>query len=191
MTDKAKTADPAWIASLSGLHDQVWQRLLRGVADRRAPARHPTLATVGLDGGAEARTVVLRAVDRSAGTLEIHTDALSGKVAELQRQPRAALHVWDSRVRLQMRLRVTVAFLETANRWQRIPPASRLAYGGEPAPGSPLRSPHDYRETTDPARFLVLSCKLRELDVLHLGGERHRRARFDRVDDFVGVWLAP
>ncbi len=33
-----------WASSLSEIYAQVWMRLLRGVRDRRAPARHPTLA---------------------------------------------------------------------------------------------------------------------------------------------------
>ena len=33
-----------WAADLSDLYAQVWARLVRGVRDRRAPARHPTYA---------------------------------------------------------------------------------------------------------------------------------------------------
>ena len=55
-------------------------RLLRGVRDRRAPTRHPTLATVTPDGRPKARTVVLRAADKQAGILELHTDLHSAKV---------------------------------------------------------------------------------------------------------------
>jgi pyridoxine/pyridoxamine 5'-phosphate oxidase len=57
-----------WAADLSDLHAQVWTRLMRGVRDRRASSRHPTLATVTPDGKPQARTVVLRAADISAGT---------------------------------------------------------------------------------------------------------------------------
>ena len=41
------TTDPhAWAANLDTLYAQVWARLVRGVGDRHAPARHPTFATV-------------------------------------------------------------------------------------------------------------------------------------------------
>lgn len=44
-----------WWTTLPTTLDQVWQRLSRGVADRRAFASHPTLATTG-DAGPEARS---------------------------------------------------------------------------------------------------------------------------------------
>ncbi len=94
-----------WFTTLPGLHDQVWQRLACGVADADAPARHPVLATIGLGGGPEARTVVLRAADRGAGTVQVHTDTASTKVAELAANPLVALHVWDAGPHLQIRLR--------------------------------------------------------------------------------------
>ena len=88
------TSDPqAWAADLTGLHAQVWARLLHGVANRQAPARHPTLATLSPDGWPEARTVVLRAADPVAGTLDLHTDLYSAKVAALRHCARAALHI--------------------------------------------------------------------------------------------------
>lgn len=46
---------------------------MRGVDDRHAPARHPTLATVNSEGKPQARTVVLRAADQRSATLDIHT----------------------------------------------------------------------------------------------------------------------
>ena len=69
-----------WASNLSEIYAQVWMRLLRGVRDRRAPTRHPTLATVTPDGRPKARTVVLRAADKQAGILELHTDLHSAKV---------------------------------------------------------------------------------------------------------------
>ena len=104
------TADPhSWARELVTLHDHAWQRLLRGVHDRHAPARHPTLATVTPDGLPAARTVVLRAADQSAGRLELHTNLHSAKIADLRATPVAALHVWDNGSRLQIRLEADVA----------------------------------------------------------------------------------
>ena len=52
--------------------------------------RTPVLATTGLDGVAQARTVVLREVRRTSEQLLIYTDARSPKVAELLAQPLAS-----------------------------------------------------------------------------------------------------
>lgn len=188
------TPDPhPWAQDLSSLHAQVWTRLMRGVQDRRAPARHPTLATVTPDGRPDARTVVLRAVDQGAASLDIHTDTHSAKVAHLRASPFAALHVWDSGAHLQIRLDCAATILtgpEAAELWARVPEASRLAYGSDPAPGQPVAHALAYRQHPDPARFAVLRLQARTLDVLHLGPQ-HCRARYDRADGWAGQWVAP
>lgn len=183
-----------WSETLTGTHRAVWDRLVRGARDRRARARHPTLATVGLGGGAEARTVVLRAADRAAATVEIHTDTLSAKIAELRAEPRATLHVWDARARLQIRLRVAIEILEgpdALDAWARVPEAARLSYGASPPPGRPIAAPDAHAPAADPARFARLLARVEAIDTLHLGAERHARAIFRREDGFAGRWLAP
>ena len=82
-----------WASDLAQLYAEAWLRLARGVHDRHAPARHPTLATVSPDGRPQARTVVLRAADITAATLDIHTDLRSAKIGDLCATPFAALHV--------------------------------------------------------------------------------------------------
>lgn len=184
---------PAWAVDLGELHAQVWTRLVRGVHDRHAPARHPTLATVRADGLPQARTVVLRAADREAATLDIHTDLHSAKVAELRENPWAALHVWDASAHLQTRIEAEVAILsgaDVAGIWDRVPAPSRSAYGSTPAPGQPIPNALAHDKQPDPAAFAVLRLSVRAIDALHLG-PRHRRARFERGDGWAGQWLAP
>jgi hypothetical protein len=178
-----------WWETLAATEDQVWHRLSRGVADRRAPARHPVLATVGQ--GAEARVVVLRGADRATGILRLHTDLASAKVSELRAEPRATLLIWEEAARLQIRLRVRVEVLtgpDVAADWARVPHPARGVYGASPAPGAPLANPHDASPGPDPARFAVLACHVHQIETLHLGKDLHRRARFA---DGQGVWLAP
>ncbi len=182
-----------WACDLSQLYAQVWTRLPRGVHDRHAPARHPTLATVTPEGRPQARTVVLRAADKSAVTLDIHTHLRSAKVADLRVTPFAALHVWDSSAHLQMRLEAHVTILigkDVAAIWEGVPAASQLAYGGTPTPGQPIETALDYTKACDPEAFVVLRLQVATIDVLHLG-PNHRRARFDREDGWAGTWLAP
>lgn len=182
-----------WAADLEPLLAQVWARLVRGVGDRHAPARHPTLATVSPTGMPQARTVVLRAADPGAGTLDIHTDLRSAKGAALQANPRAALHVWDASAHLQTRIEAAVTILTgaaVAEIWARVPDPSRLAYGGLPPPGLPIPDPAAHQKRADPADFAVLRCTVQMVDALHLGPQ-HRRARFDRATAWTGQWLAP
>jgi hypothetical protein len=179
--------------SLPGdLLNAVWRGLVAGVAERAAPARHPVLASVARGGGAEARVVVLRGADRTRGVVEIHTDALSDKVGELAAEPRAALVIWDPAAALQTRLRVEVsARAGTAAEWARIPPGAQIVYGGTPPPGTPLDAPEAHAPAPDPARFTVLTCRILEVDALHLGADRHQRALFTRAEGWAGRWIAP
>ncbi|MEM9248488.1 MAG: pyridoxamine 5'-phosphate oxidase [Pseudomonadota bacterium] len=191
-------------ARLADLYEDVWQRLGRGVADRRAPARHPVLATVGeaRPGGTrdpdqggfagEARIVVLREADKALGRLTIHTDEASGKVAEIRALPWATLLVWDVRARVQIRLRCRIGIRSgTQAEWARVPDPSRRAYGGAPPPGTPISAPDEYVPDADPARFTVLEADIAEIELLHLGQEQHLRAVFRRTDGWRGAWLAP
>lgn len=182
-----------WACDLTRLYAEVWLRLIRGVHDRHAPARHPTLATVTTDGRPQARTVVLRAADQSAGTLDIHTDLQSAKMGDLAATPFAALHVWDTSAHLQLRLEARVTLLtgqDVAAIWAGVPAVSRLSYGSSPAPGHPIAQALEYTKASDPAFFAVLRLSVSTIDALHLG-PNHRRARFDRRDDWAGEWLAP
>ena len=182
-----------WFATLEGLHAQVWQRLSRGVADRRAPARQPTLATVSPAGWPEARTVVLRRAVPAEARLEVYTDSASDKIASLSASPRAALHVWEPKLDFQMRLQADVTLLQgetVADRWQPLPEVARLSYGVTPPPGTPITDALDYEKTPDQSRFCVLCLSLTHVDVVHLG-ERHRRAAFSVTDGWAGQWLVP
>lgn len=187
-------SDPhPWACDLSQLYAEVWLRLTRGVHDRHAPARHPTLATVTPEGRPQARTVVLRAADKPAGTLDVHTDLQSAKVQDLRATPFAALHVWDDSAHLQLRLEARVTILtgqDVAAIWAGVPAASRLSYGSTPAPGQPVAQALTYAKASDPASFAVLRLQILTLDALHLG-PNHRRARFDRETEWAGTWLAP
>lgn len=192
-TDAAHDPHP-WALDLDTLHYHAWQRLIRGVRDRHAPARHPTLATVSADGFPQARTVVLRAADRSRQHLEIHTNLFSAKVEELRQTPVAALHVWDSGSSLQIRLLADVTIItgaDAAAAWSAVPDRSRRAYSSDHRPGKPIASALDYEQTPDPQAFAVLRMELRQMELLHLGNQHHRRALFSRDDDWAGKWLVP
>lgn len=181
-----------WWRTRDSLLAQAWARLGRGVADRDAAARHPALATVGPEGWADARTVVLRGTVAESALLTVHSDAASAKIASLRADPRCSLLVWDARVSLQIRIRAraTITVGET-EAWSRIPDAARAVYGATPHPGAPLATPEDQRPDPDLARFAVIDCRAEEIDLLHLGRDRHRRALYRRDDGWTGRWIAP
>lgn len=193
------TTDPhPWAAELDSLHAQLWTRLTRGAHDHRAPARHPTLATVDAAGRPQARTVVLRDADPEAGTLTLYTDRHSAKVTELRANPMATLHVWDAAVHLQIRIDAEVTIdtqatpgAEIASLWARLPERSRYAYSSTATPGQPIPEALAYTKTPDSAAFARLRLAVRAIDALQLGRDHHRRARFERCDGWTGKWLVP
>ncbi|MBM7069455.1 pyridoxamine 5'-phosphate oxidase family protein [Actibacterium sp. 188UL27-1] len=183
-----------WPNALETTLDEVWRRLIRGVADRRAPARHPTLATTNITGGAEARTVVLRRADRETATVDFHTDAQSTKVSELKANPSASLHIWEPKPRLQIRLRVHAHLLTgtvAEEAWGRVPDGSRSGYGATPPPGSAIDARDAFVTAPGPERFMVVRCEIRNIDTLWLGDTDHRRVLFERSDNWAGSWRVP
>ncbi|MGB0497228.1 MAG: pyridoxamine 5'-phosphate oxidase family protein [Rubricella sp.] len=180
-----------WWESLDGHLDRAWSTLSRGVADRRAPARHLTLATIAQDGAPALRTVVLRGARRSDAVLEVHTDARSAKVAELRLDPRAAVHIWDPKARFQIRLSSRVEIvMGDAGAWASVPPRARAVYGEGPPPGAPVPEPVPQRGEGDQAAFTRLLLHLDRIETLHLGEDMHRRAAF-LAPDWAGGWIAP
>lgn len=179
--------DAAWAETLPALLGEVWRRIEAG----EGAARHPVLATTG-DGGPEVRTLVLRAADRSDGTLEMHTDAASPKVAQLRRRPRAAILIWDEDAALQTRLHARVSIRSGASAatvWGKVPADVRQRYGGT-VPGKQIDTPEGAETAGDLARFAVLRAHVYRIDVLHLGHPR-RRALYSFDDGFAGRWIAP
>jgi hypothetical protein len=182
-----------WHTTLPGLHARAWDILAQGVADRHSPARHIALATTAPDGTPDVRTVVLRAADRAAATLDIHTDLRSAKVAALRHTPTAQTLAWDPGAHLQIRATGTAIILTgpaAAALWARVPESSRPAYGASPPPGTRIDDAFAYTPTDGASAFAVIRLNLTSLDVLHIG-DRHRRARFDRADDWRGHWISP
>ncbi|SER56594.1 Pyridoxamine 5'-phosphate oxidase [Tranquillimonas rosea] len=180
-----------WFETLDGLRDAAWRRLAGGPDDATGPLRTLSLSTVDADGHPAARTVIVRAADREAARLDVHTDLSSSKVAELRGTPRAALLSWDPETALQVRLSAHAEVLSgevVAPIWSRVPDTARRNYGGTPPPGTPLHAPGTYEETIDRDRFAVLRFHVETMEVLHLG-TRHRRAVFGGRGD--GRWIAP
>lgn len=169
-------AQPAATGGLPGsLHDpalatalaQAWALLERGCADPAHGCHWPVLATVALDGSADARTVVLRAVDAGARALAVHSDARAGKLAQLRAEPRACLVFHDAVARTQLRasgpIRIHQGDDDADRAWSALRPQSRALYDGF-------------------ARFALLRLRVTDLDWLLLDPSGHRRARFRWAD---------
>lgn len=178
---------------LAAFLDEAWQHLARGVADAKSPARYPTFATTSPDGWPEARTVAMRAAIRTEGFVEVHTDIETPKITALRHSPRASLHIWLPRADVQIRLQAQVEILTGPgidDDWARVPVGSRVSYGTQPIPGTPISSVYDYEKPALRDRFAVLRCHLVDIDLVHLGAQ-HRRAVYRADTNWQGTWVAP
>ena len=181
------------MSELARFLDSAWHVLGRGTADRRSAANRPTLSTTSVD-GPRARTVVLRAIDRQAGTIDIHSHALAEKVAELRLDSRAAVHVWDPKTDLQIRAHARATLhiddMVATSAFRALPPHGRAIYAIRPDPGTALPSPEMIDFDGEP-RFALIRLCIDEIELLHLDRPQHRRARFRRSDDWAGTWHTP
>ena len=167
--------------SLLAIVTEVWATLGRAAVDKQSPLRWFTLATVSPDGQPEARTVVLRGVDRSLRRLTLYTDRRAAKVLALTANPTASCHFFDARRMLQYRLVGKAEILTEGPRWDehfhRLPPTATEDYAALLAPGSVGVSKRDTALAAD--YFTVVDVTVDSLDWLNLSRDGHLRARFD------------
>ncbi|MBK1668018.1 hypothetical protein CKO28_08210 [Rhodovibrio sodomensis] len=198
MTDET----PAFYNDLDAAYAEAWRLLDDGVTNAKAPFHLPAVATIGRGGDPRVRTVVLRASDRAAAWLQFHTDRRSPKVAEIEAEPRLALHFYDRAAKLQLRVRARAqvhgedAVARAA--WDKTRAFSRVCYRIDPAPGTPVAAPDGYAEPApeDPdvgfETFRVVRAHVREIEWLYLAGQGHRRALFQLGDGaYTASWLTP
>lgn len=182
-----------WQDDLTGFWEKAWDVLAYGAAHAGSTARLCALATVGPDGGAEARTVALRNVDPTARMLGITTDRRTPKASELVANPRATLLFWVPEHNLQIRARVMIELSHTPEAQgflDAIPERARSVFRVEPVPGSSIADADDYRHGTQD-HFAQITASLREMDLVWLGTPRHRRAVYGVEGDWGGQWISP
>lgn len=179
------------ITDENNLLDRLWTELQRATVDRHHEWRTPVLATTGLDGIPNARTVVLRGANAKACELVFFTDRRSPKVAELQAECKAAFVFWSKRLSWQLRVRVVTQVHTTGSlvdaAWERISQSPAAGdYLAPDAPGSvmsqqaaaPLLAHH----------LAVVTARIEHLDWLELARQGHRRARLTQG---TLEWLVP
>lgn len=167
---------------------RVWKELTRACKDRHHHWRTPVLASMGSDGSAQARTVVLRQADAAASMLYAYTDARSPKCAELHQDHRAQLVFWSERLRWQLRVTVHARVETEGERVQQAWAAMRQSpsardYLSDQAPGA-LLMPHvgqggHIANDQSQHHLAVLCFQVQCMDWLALGREGHQRAHID------------
>jgi pyridoxine/pyridoxamine 5'-phosphate oxidase len=185
--------------TLHEFQEEAFRRLSGGVADRASAFHAPALVTISPEGAPEARTMVLRGFDGERRTLRLHTDARSGKIGSLARDPRCQVFGYDAAAKLQLRLNgiATVHDLDTLaeDAWAASRASSRMCYAAPDAPGTPVAAPPAASRDAVAGRrnFRALIVRFHSLEFLELAAAGHRRARFVWRDGAMAeaTWLAP
>ena len=173
--------------------------LERSVRDHRSDLRNIQLATVSTSGEPEVRTLVLRGFAWPPGTMEMHTDVRSAKVAAIGDAGRVAVLAWSAADQLQLRFS-GIARLHrgddlTRDRWEGLSRGARSAYGTVATPGAAIPDPAEraYLPPDERRRqFGVLLVALESVDVLRLGPEGRQTRASGRLgaDGLRGDWIA-
>lgn len=188
----------------------VWKDMLvSGVSDRVHPFKKPILTTMGPDGAPKARTVILRDAQIDDRSVRLHTDARSGKVSEIGRNPNVMLAFYDPSQEIQIQISGAAivhrndAYADAA--WAGAAPSSRRAYLAEIVPGTPLSAPasglpsdvegiipSEERLEAGRSNFAAVQLVFDQVDWLFLSPNGNRRARFTfESKTWLGTWLAP
>jgi len=180
----------ARLDDLAAIEAAVWKELEAAVHDKAHSWRQAVLATA--DGErADARTIVLRELDRETRQLIFFTDARSPKVRQIGARPQGTMVLWSEALGWQLRLPVELEIetegLAVSSRWARLKmtPGAHDYLSPLP-PGSPLDRPAPERGTRE--YFAVVKARIGAIDWLELHAEGHRRALFDERSR---RWLAP
>lgn len=192
------TGDAGHGTDARALIEEARRLLLAAPGDRDAPYRYPILATVDGQGGANARTLILRSFEARSWTLTLHTDRRSAKISEIAKSGAAMLVFYDHVAGLQVRLRGSIYEIEDeterSGAWASLPESNSRNYRASAAPGTPLPAPRDgiaeHSAEDGFANFAVLTVTPETVDILRLAADGNRRYRLD-PDTGAGTWLVP
>jgi pyridoxamine 5'-phosphate oxidase len=181
----------------------VWTCLREGAAAGRSPYSIAQLATVGMDGKAKVRYVVLRRASEETSEISFHTDVRSTKIAEINANPNVSLVAADLENNIQIRLDGK-AFIITDGpvkraAWDASRDHSLVLFRNPLVPGTPIEQPSDGQPANQPTdrddgyeNFCVVVISVIHMDWLDLSTDGHERASLVRKGpDWYGSWVAP
>ncbi len=189
---------PAFYNDLAASLDTAWQLWGRGTVDRHSAFHAPVVTSVDESGNPQARTMILRAVDREARTIRFHTDQRTAKMQHWKLNPRVCVLGYDASKKIQLRVGGHVD-LHTSdaiadNAWNNSRPESRAAYSVKNVPGQVVDAPGDAPQSSEEGRenFAVAMVEVDSLEWIYLNAGGNRRALFAWQDGVLkSNWLQP
>ncbi len=204
------TQDRIQRATLTEQLADAWRGLTDAALNARDEWHLPVIASIGLDGRPEARTVVLRSVDPETRTLTFHTDRRSPKVQEIEASGWLAWAFYERSSKTQLRVSgVTTVHSTDAVAdagWARTTLSSRRCYLAPHAPSAPLDDWHPNLpdglhaarpdvEASEAGRenFTLVRTRIDRMERLELHHDGHLRVawRWNDAGAEEARWLAP
>ena len=200
--DVVETSFPVFYDDLDLTLVKIFQMLNDGVEDGKSPAHTPLLATVDQNNYPQVRTVVLRGFIENAPMLRFHTDARSIKVGELLLNDNVSFLIYDSREKIQIRIKCTIDIHRSdkisEKIWSTMEGMSQVCYQIKQPPGTTLVSnPQEVEYDKNAANggkdnFAVVFAKVQQFEWLYLHHRGHRRAIFLYINgQWESNWLVP
>jgi pyridoxamine 5'-phosphate oxidase len=198
---------PPFYNDLEATLRHAWAQLDAATTDRRSGFHALTVASVGLDGTPQQRSMILRKVDSAARTLRFNADIRSVKCEELRLNPAISALGYSIPDKLQLRLngmaRIDQHSALADYVWTTMRDQSRVAYAQPSAPGDVLTQPDGYEppielRLDEPAatlareNFCLVHLDIQRLDWVFLNIHGNRRAQFSWPEGALNArWLAP
>lgn len=186
---------------LDTIYGQIWNSIRLGASPARSPFTMWQLASIGLDGKPQIRSLVLRGADEAANTLSFHTDQRSAKIAELQGEPNVALASLDLESYIQLRINGTAHISDDADEmdamWRQARPHTLILYQNPLPPGMAIDDPRDGQPQTPGAtdgfeNFALVHIRISSIEYLDISPGNHRRALFTlSAAGRLSQWIAP
>lgn len=187
---------------------KIWKNLDLGVIDRGHAFHTPVFGTIEGD-APSLRIVVLRRFWRKNPCLAFHSHIGSPKIEQLVKNPQVYWLFYEPKEKLQVRIK-GIAEIHTDDelaeeQWMATELFSRRCYIGEaptqesekPTSGLPEdlidRKPTPTESETGRANFVVINCKIQEIDCLEMNVRGHRRSLFTWQEngELETKWLTP
>jgi len=197
---------PAYYQNLTEIKKKIWSLLYDAVEYRSSSFRLPVFIC-GDQSDFDGRIVVLRKSNQSNNLVQFHSDIRSDKIAKLKKNKNAAMLFYNKEDKIQIRLKIecTINHINeiTKESWLKTGHMSRKCYlldsgpGTEsPTPTSGLKPELDNFEFTIEQseegykNFIVIQCKIKNIEWLYLAAKGHRRAKFN-LETNKNTWLVP
>ena len=199
--------EPAFYNDLAATLVHAWALLETGTKDRRSAFHAPVVASIGLDGSPQQRTMILRKVDVGNRQLRFNTDIRSTKLQEIKASPAVSVLAYSVADKVQLRMngvaRLDPASALTDTVWTAMRDQSRVACAQPAVPGATIKAPAAYvppleLRTNEPAamtareHFCLLHVEITSLEWVYLHLHGNRRAHFFWPNGILeSRWLAP